>query len=533
MRSLLLFTAFVLSGCAAASPEPTQPNIVVILADDLGYGDVGAYNPNSKIPTPHMDRLAAEGLLFTDAHSPSAVCTPTRYGLLTGRYAWRTGLKRGVTWGYDPMLPDTARATIADVLREAGYATAGIGKWHLGLGTADSVDYHAGEYGVGPNDLGFDHYFGIPASLDMELYVYIEDGRTVQAPTDYIDAEVGCCMGPFYREGPIAADFDIDQTTPVLAERAVAYIEEASATEQPFFLYLPLPSPHTPWVPTPAFDGISQAGMYGDFVAQVDAVVGQVLDALDAHGLAESTLIAVTSDNGAYWPDSEIERFEHRANGPWRGMKADIWEAGHRVPLLIRWPGRIGPRTTTDGLTMLTDLFATFAASAGATIPDDAAPDSYDQSPLFDAPDQAVREHGVMHSSRGVFAIRRGPWKLIRGLGSGGFTRPAQPTPEPGGPTVQLYHLGDDPGETTNLALERPEMVADLSNLLDQQIRQGHSQPVASDETWGALFDGTTFGGWDGPRPYFRIEDDAIVAGTLDAEIPKNQFLCTQGEYTD
>ncbi|GAB5518538.1 MAG: hypothetical protein RhofKO_07890 [Rhodothermales bacterium] len=521
----------LLASCT--TPPPNQPNLIIILADDLGYGDVGAYSPDSKIPTPHMDRLAEEGLRFTDAHSPSAVCTPTRYGLLTGRYAWRTVRKRGVTWGHDPMLPDTGRVTIADVLNEAGYATAGIGKWHLGLGTEKPVDYHAGDYGIGPNEMGFDHYFGIPASLDIPPYVYFEDGRIVQAPTDSIDAEVGCCMGPFYREGEIAPDFDIYQTTPVLADRAVDYIDQAAATDEPFFLYVPLPSPHTPWVPTPAFDGTSQAGQYGDFVAQVDGVVGQVLEALDANGLAENTLIAVTSDNGAYWPDSEIERFGHRANGPWRGMKADIWEAGHRVPLLMRWPGHITAGSTTDGLTVLTDLFATFAAAADATIPEHAAPDSYDQSPLFTSPDQSIREHGVMHSSQGVFAIRQGRWKLIRGLGSGGFTQPVSETPSPNGPTVQLYHLDDDPAETNNLALERPEVVAELSNLLDQQIRQGHSQPVDADQTWGTLFDGETFAKWDGPRPYFRIEDDAIVAGALDASIPKNQFLCTLGEYTD
>jgi len=369
------------------------------------------------------------------------------------------------------------------------------------------------------------NYFGIPASLDMEPYVYIEDGRTVQAPTASIDAEVGCCMGPFYRAGPIAPGFDIDQVTPVLAERAAAYIAQATTADDPFFLYLPLPSPHTPWVPTPEFDGVSQAGMYGDFVAQVDAVVGRVLDALDANGLADNTLIAVTSDNGAYWPDSEIERFEHRANGPWRGMKADVWEAGHRVPLLMRWPGHIAPGRTTDGLTVLTDLFATFAASAGAPLREHVAPDSYDQSPLFASPDQSVREHGVMHSSRGMFAIRQGPWKLIRGLGSGGFTRPAQPAPEPGGPTVQLYHLADDLGETNNLALERPDKVTELSNLLDQQIRHGHSQPPAADETWGALCDGATVRGWDGPRTSFRTVGGDIVADPLAAGMRKNKVL--------
>ncbi len=460
-------------------PAPPPPNIVVILADDMGYGDPGSWNADSKIPTPHIDRLAAEGVRFTDAHSPSSVCTPTRYGLLTGRYAWRTRLKHGVLQGYGPNLIDTTRLTLPGMLRQAGYATAGIGKWHLGLGSAERTDY-ARPLRPGPVSLGFDAYFGIPSSLDFEPYVWFENDRVEQLPTDSIEASRPCCKEDFFRGGAIAPDFRHIDVLPRTIEKSVEYVMQAG--EQPFFLYVPLSAPHTPWLPTEPFQGSSGAGTYGDFTAQVDAGVGDILDALDEAGVAENTLVVFTSDNGAYWDPEDIETFDHRANADWRGMKADIYEGGHRVPFVVRWPGKAEAGSTNDELISLVDLMATFASVTGQALPDDAGEDSYDLTPAFRGEflEGPLREAVVHHSVNGVFAIRQGLWKLIEGLGSGGFTHPVSVEPGPGEPPGQLYHLGDDPGETTNLYAMHPEVVERLSALLDRYREQGHSRPMAA-----------------------------------------------------
>lgn len=480
--AVLLVGVLLSSGCTPAA-EDAPPNIVLILADDLGYGDLGSYNPDSKIPTPHLDRLAAEGIRFTDAHSPSAVCTPTRYGLLTGRYSWRTSLTSGVLWGYSPLLIDTSRVTLPSLLQTRGYATAGVGKWHLGLGAAEPTDYTQ-PLRPGPLDVGFDQYFGIPASLDMVPYVYIENGRVEALPTDSIGPSEMRRHGGggFWRGGPIAPDFRHIDVLPRFTEEAVAYLEErAIAPETPFFLYLPLSAPHTPWLPTPAFEGRSGAGPYGDFAAQVDSTVGAVLASLDRLGLAETTLLIVTSDNGAHWLPDDIAQYDHRANGPWRGQKADIHEGGHRVPFLARWPGRIPAGAVSDAVLSQTDLLATLAAAVGTEVPDGAGEDSYNLLPalLGEAPATPSRDAIVHHSLDGMFAIRQGPWKLIEGRGSGGFTPPRRIEPAPGEPAGQLYNLADDPAETTNRYAEHPEIVERLQTLLDQIRDQGTSRPVA------------------------------------------------------
>ena len=449
-----------------ASPAG-RPNFVLILADDMGYGDVKSYNPASKIPTPNLDRLAHSGMRFLDAHSPSAVCTPTRYALLTGRYAWRSELKRGVLWGHSPLLIETDRETIASMLRRAGYQTAAIGKWHLGLGR-NEADYY-GRLAPGPNALGFDYFYGIPASLDMEPYVYVENEQ-LDTPLDgkFIGASAHRREGGdgYWRAGQIGTGFSHQEVLPVMAGKAVDFIRDAGESDDaaPFFLYLALPSPHTPWLPDAEYRGVSGAGYYGDFAAQVDGVVGQIDKALSDYGLSANTLFIYTSDNGAHWMPDDIEQFGHAANGGWRGQKADIHEGGHRVPLLARWPGRVTAGVTSDQLTVLTDLMATFASIAGVTLEKGAAPDGLDISDaLFSRENAANAGRAVVHHALdGMFAIRIDEWKLIEGLGSGGFTQPSREDPQGQEPSYQLYNMSRDPGEKTNVARKYPEVASRL-----------------------------------------------------------------------
>jgi arylsulfatase A len=419
---------------------------------------------------------------FTDMHSPSAVCTPTRYGLLTGRYSWRTSLKRGVLFGYDPLLIDTNRLTIAGMLREAGYQTAGVGKWHLGLGSQEKTDY-AQPLTPGPLDVGFDRYFGIPASLDMAPYVYIVDAGLDGAPTETIEKSAHRRQdgGGMWRGGPIAPGFRHIDVLPRVVDESVARIDEFSLnTDTPFFLYVPLSAPHTPWMPIDEFRGSSEAGYYGDFVHQVDAAIGSILQALSRAGVAENTLVFVTSDNGSHWPVGDIEKYDHRANLEFRGQKADIHEGGHRVPMIVRWPGHVPAAAVCDETGCLTDVMATVAAVIGQTLPDDAAEDSFNLLPaLVDKPHETIREATIHHSLGGMFAIRSGPWKLIEGLGTGGFTAPREVEPSEGGPRGQLYHLEEDPTESNNLYLDRPEVVAKLTDTLNEIRGKGFSRAGA------------------------------------------------------
>jgi arylsulfatase A-like enzyme len=444
--------------------ESRSPNIVLILADDLGIGDLGVYNRESKIPTPAMDKLASEGMRFTDMHTPSSVCTPTRYALLTGRYAWRGTLKKGVLQGYSPYLIEAGRPTIASVLKEKGYRTAAIGKWHLGLGSAGKTDYEK-DLDPGPLSCGFDEFSGIPASLDMEPYVWVTGRKTEVQPIETVKAgkhqRDGGTDG-FWRAGPIAPGFRHVDVLPRIEKEALAFLERKEKT--PFFLYLPLTGPHTPWVPSPEFAGKSKVGPYGDFVLQVDALVGKVLAALETSGLAKETLVVLTSDNGSHWPEGDIAKWGHRSNGPWRGQKADIHEGGHRVPFLLRWPGKVSPGSTSDATATLADLFATFASVGGARV---TAEDS------FDLLGKEARPYSIHHSGNGMFAIRDGPWKLVEGQGSGGFTNVKA---RPGDPPGQLYNLAEDPAESRNLYAEKPEVVARLSDLLKKCRDGGRSR---------------------------------------------------------
>lgn len=483
MKASWFLTAAVLFSFAAApllAAETSRqtPNIVFILADDLGYGDLGCYNKDSRIPTPNLDRLAAQGMRFTDAHTPSAVCTPTRYGLLTGRYCWRSRLKSGVLNGYSPLLIEPKRLTVAALLKQHGYITAGIGKWHLGLGDSGKTDFSK-PLRPGPCSVGFDRYFGIPASLDMPPYVFIENDGVTEAPTKTIgdSAMRRKGGGGFWRGGAIAPHFKHVDVLPTITEKAIGFVRKQSA-DKPFFLYLPFSAPHTPWMPTDEFRDKSKAGYYGDFVAQVDASVGRVLRALDEAKLSDNTLLFFTSDNGAHWLPDDIKKWGHRANDGLRGQKADIWDGGHRVPFLVRWPGHIKADSVSKELICLTDFMATAAAVVGANLPDDAGEDSFNLLPVLrgDKRDKPIREAIVHHSADGTFGIRQGPWKLAMARGSHGFSNPRNIKPKPGEAKGQLYNLDDDPREQKNLWLEKPEIVARLTGLLDKYKNEGRSR---------------------------------------------------------
>ncbi|MEM9346257.1 MAG: arylsulfatase [Planctomycetota bacterium] len=487
--TLLLAIAVLASTHADQQLDTTRPNVIIILCDDLGQGDPGCYNPESKIPTPHMDRLAKEGMRFNDAHSSSAVCTPTRYSTLTGRYCWRTPLKNGVLWnGWAQALIEEDRATVASMLKPYGYHSAAIGKWHLGWNwhsktdkaiteehhPADAVDYSKPVM-RGPLTLGFDHSYLIPASLDMAPYVYLVDDIAQQAPTDFTPGSKHRRQGGggFWRKGPMQPGFDFYGFLPATTEAAVAYIDGRAAANRkaggtsPFFLYFPLPAPHTPWTPSKEFQGDTEVGWYGDFVAQTDWSLGRVMAALDRNGIADNTLIVFTSDNGSHWPVADIEKWGHDANNGWRGQKADIHEAGHRVPFLVSWPAVIKPGTVSDQTVCLTDLFATAAQIVGHEMKDDEGEDSISLLPIFKGEaTEPIRGATVHHSLRGMFAIRKGDWKLILGLGSGGFTKIDTKAEQEAGIKGQLFNLKKDPQEKTNLWNEKPEIVAELTALL-------------------------------------------------------------------
>lgn len=470
---------------------PVRPNIVVILADDLGIGDPTCYNRESKIQTPNVDRIAREGMRFSDVHSASSVCTPTRYAILTGRYAWRTRMKSGVLQGYSRALIEARRPTVASLLRDAGYVTAAFGKWHLGFQEFDpreSESKQLVEYArplrPGPMTIGFDKFFGIPASLDMPPYLFVENDHPVEMPTATIgdSGDAKYARGPFWRGGAIAPSFRHADVLPRITERAVAFIDRQakSGPHKPFFLYFALTAPHTPYLPSHSFRGQSGAGDYGDFVSMVDASVGEILSGLERNRLTDQTFVIMTSDNGARWTPEEIRQFGHRSNLNNRGQKSDIFEGGHRIPFLARWPGKIRAGSTSDELGCLVDLLATCAAVAGVPLPTNAAEDSFSLLPaiLSQPLDRPIRDAVVHHSGGGMFAIRSGDWKLVLGLGSGGFTRPAFVNPKPGEPAGQLYNLATDRQETMNVYAQHPEIVRSLTEKLQRIQRAGRSRPA-------------------------------------------------------
>jgi arylsulfatase A-like enzyme len=473
-----------------------RPNIVLILADDLGWGDVRANNPDSKIPTPVIDRLARDGMRFTDAHSGAAVCTPTRYGLLTGRHSWRTRLKQGVLGGLSPHLIEPERPTIASFLKGIGYQTACVGKWHLGMdwvllpgrtvmplgveieSQVNNVDYTQ-PISHGPTTNGFDSFFGIAASLDMVPYTYIVDQRVQSIPTKIVSFPMvhGGTNPRMTRRGPGAPDFSDEKVLPDFIHQAISVIDRAHQVpgRQPFFLYLPLAAPHTPIAPIEPFRGASQLTPYADFLMQTDAAIGQIMDAIDRHGSANNTIVILSSDNG-FAPMAGTEELEskgHRPSGPFRGYKADLYEGGHRVPLIIRWPAAIKPNSVSSSLVCLNDLFATLADATNTPLPPHTAEDSVSFWNVLTGKGSTSRRELVSQSQNGSLALRDGDWKFLQAPGSGGWSYPRPGVDNTSAlPPVQLFNLRNDIAETKNQAIDQPDIVDRLRRRLDD-IRAG------------------------------------------------------------
>ncbi len=501
----------------AQQQNQTKPNIVFILADDMGYGDLKAFNPNSKIPTPHLDKLAGAGMSFTDAHSGGSTCKPSRYALITGRFAAR---RENFNDRSGPIIND-GRATVASMLRDNGYKTAMVGKWHLGFdrkgkaaGNGADFDYTQPLTG-GPVDRGFDSYFGMHASLDIPPYFYIKNRTPTMPPTETVDDSTSVggeegwnnIQGAFWRAGNVAPDFRHVEVTPRFADEARQVIESHDGTK-PLFLYLALPSPHTPWLPVQEFIGKSGVGMYGDFVMTVDSVVGQILDSLEKAGLSDNTLVMFSSDNGPVWYQKDVDKFDHSSAGPLRGIKGSAWEGGHRVPFIAKWPGHVKAGTKNDHTIAFADIFATLADAAGQkNFNQEMAEDSESFLQALLHPDQDQKPRSpILHGGR---VIRDGDWKLINTKGSRGFS--ADRNRQYG---IELFNLRDDLSEQNDLVEEMPEKVANLRAKIRDILDDSTAISSADDSPWRDLFNGKDLTGWEAnvlPES-FTVEDGLLKA---------------------
>jgi arylsulfatase A-like enzyme len=486
----ILIACSLLAGSTAVAQTP---NIVVLLADDLGFGDLHVYNPESKIPTPNLDRLAGEGMRFTNAHTPTAVCSPTRYALLTGRYAWRTRLKSGVLRDTDPPLIDADRLTLPEMLRRKGYETGAVGKWHLGktfplIDSAKPVSEENIDWSKpvldGPNEHGFSYYFG----LAKPGWAFMENRMALARPTLPFDLThlPAYLMGGNNNKGWKSPGFEFERMLPRFTEEAVGFIDRSAAAGKPFLLYWTPITPHRPVAPSKDFLGKSAAGLYGDFVAELDWAVGEILQGIERNGATGNTLVILSSDNG---PEVDAYRrvleYDHYSMGGLRGVKRDNWEGGHRAPFLARWPGHVPANRVNDETICLTDVFATVAGVVGYELPNDAGEDSYDILPALEGKKLAkpIREATVHHSGSGQLAIRQGDWVLIDhktgDANRGGNGEPAwfrrERGVEPHALEVELFDLRDDPRETRNRAAEEPEVVARLKGLLEKYKSEGRS----------------------------------------------------------
>jgi len=487
-----------------------KPNILFILADDLGYGDVGCYNPESKIPTPHIDKLAGEGMRFTDAHSPSTVCTPTRYSIMTGRMAFRTSFK-GVFSGIGgPCMIEEERLTLPGMLKEKGYATAMFGKWHIGLTFSDKDGKRVsarGNEGVNQVDFsraipdapihrGFDQFYGTACCPTTDwLYAYIDGDRIPVPPTQILD-KTDLPKHPYSRDnrgGMIAPNFDLEEVDLVFLEKSQEFLKShvKEKPKQPFFLFHSMQAVHLPSFPADQFKGKTKSGPHGDFLFQMDWIVGELMKTLDELKVADNTIVIFASDNGPEVPTVIAMRRDHNHDGsrPWRGVKRDQWEGGHRTPFIVKWPGKVKPGTVSDQITSLTDIFATCAAITGSELPNDAAEDSYNILPVLDGTqgDKQVRPYNLQQTWTLQMSVRRGDWKLLDHKGSGGsnydkdgewgLKQYAIADNDPDAPG-QLYNLAEDPGETNNLYSKHPKIVAELKAILEESKKSGRSAPV-------------------------------------------------------
>lgn len=490
-----------------------SPNVVIILADDMGYGDVGCNNPYARTLTPAIDQLAKEGIRFTDAHSAGALSGPSRYGLVTGRYFFRE-TKHNEYWGYLSPYIAANRLTIGSMMRNAGYTTACVGKWHLGLDWKlkdntrpqilspqrfdyTNTDFSAQVHG-GPTERGFDYSFILPASLDMPPYVFVRNDQVVDPDViltadAYPHQKSGTVLawdrkytgeediywerGVWWRNGEMSRSFKFEECLPTIVREGLSFMERANASGKPFFLYMPLTGPHTPWLPEEHFAGTTSLGTYGDFIANIDDAVAQVMDKLLELGIAENTIVIFSSDNGGAWEEDDIQQYGHQSNWSRRGEKGDAWDGGHHVPLIVRWPGYVKASEVSGSTVGLVDLFATLADLTGQTIPSGHAEDSFSFLPILRGDlDAQTRDHLIYLSGSGKLAIKKGNWKFIDGLGSCGFSRPNRLEPLPNGPRGQLYNILEDPLETNNLYLNNIDKAEELKKNLDYYVNLGYSR---------------------------------------------------------
>lgn len=491
------------------------PNVVFIFADDMGYGDVSVNNPESRIQTPAIDRLAEQGIRFTEAHSAGAVCTPSRYSLLTGRYFFRTPKQEGY-WGYLPPYIEPERETIGDVFIQGGYTTACIGKWHLGLNwvkkneslpliakdnsnAAVNVDFHSKVSG-GPRELGFDHSYIMPASLDMPPYLFIKNDEVVD-PDIIMTAEkypnrlddtknawdrkntneqdIYWERGVWWRNGEMSESFKFEDCLDIIAKEGLDFIEQEAKSKSPFFLYLPLTGPHTPWLPNNNFKGSTALGTYGDFIAHIDNIVDQITTKLSDLGIEENTMVVFSSDNGAAWQEEDVLQYAHQSSWGRRGMKGDAWDGGHRIPLIIKWPKVIKPKSEYNFDVSLVDFFATFSELTSYPLEDNVAEDSYSFLKVLKGNlNDETRDHYISVSSSGRLAIKKGDWKYIEGLGSAGFSSPTRLDPVKNGPRNQLYNMRLDILESHNLILSEQGKAKEMDSILQKFVRQGYSRPL-------------------------------------------------------
>lgn len=489
-RLITILYAFCVVCCLSAHAAP-KPNIVILYADDMGYGDLGANNPASKIPTPNLDRLAAQGMRFTDAHSSSGVCTPSRYAMLTGRFHWRKF--HGIVNSFEKPVIDAAELTMPEMLKQHGYRTACVGKWHLGwnwsdigksdekkrnnASSPDALDWSRPISG-GPLSHGFDYYFGDDVP-NFPPYAWFENDRVITNPTEQLKITPQTKEGAWEaRPGPMTPGWDFYAVVPRITDKAVEWIGKQRGKDDPFFLYAPFNSPHAPIVPTDAFTGKSKAGGFGDFMAQTDAEVGRILRALEENGFAENTLIIYTADNGAeHYAYERIRNFQHRSSGPLRGLKRDLYEGGHRVPFLVKWPGVVKPGSVSDALSSQVDLFATLAAIVGHALPAGVADDSHDLLPVWKTNAPSPRRSIVHNTMAKAYAVRHDNWVLIANK-TGAHTKVPAWFDKENGYTKnehpgELYDLGADLAQKQNLYAKEPAKVKELTALLESIRAKG------------------------------------------------------------